>query len=27
MYHCTACLKWYSDTTGTALYEIKLKSK
>jgi transposase-like protein len=27
MYHCTACLKWYSDITGTALYEIKLKSK
>jgi transposase-like protein len=27
MYCCTACSKWYSDTTGTALYDIKLKSK
>jgi transposase-like protein len=27
MYRCVACLKWYSETTGTALYDIKLKSK
>ena len=27
MYRCTSCSKWYSETTGTALYDIKLKSK
>jgi len=27
MYRCTGCNKWYSETTGTALYDIKLKSK
>lgn len=27
MYRCTSCNKWYSETTGTALYDIKLKSK
>jgi transposase-like protein len=27
MYKCNACNKWYSETTGTALYDIKLKSK
>lgn len=27
MYRCNACNKWYSETTGTALYDIKLKSK
>jgi transposase-like protein len=27
MYRCTDCEKWYSETTGTALYDIKLKSK
>ena len=27
MYRCTECSKWYSETTGTALYDIKLKSK
>ena len=27
MYRCTGCSKWYSETTGTALYDIKLKSK
>ena len=27
MYRCTNCKKWYSETTGTALYDIKLKSK
>ena len=27
MYKCNACSKWYSETTGTALYDIKLKSK
>ena len=27
MYRCTDCKKWYSETTGTALYDIKLKSK
>lgn len=27
MYRCTGCDKWYSETTGTALYDIKLKSK
>ena len=27
MYRCNACNKWYSETTGTPLYDIKLKSK
>ncbi len=27
MYKCNECNKWYSETTGTALYEIKLKNK
>ncbi len=27
MYSCKDCLKWYSETTGTPLYEIKLKNK
>lgn len=27
MYSCRDCSKWYSETTGTALYEIKLKTK
>ena len=27
MYRCNSCEKWYSETTGTALYDIKLKSK
>ena len=27
MYKCNDCNKWYSETTGTALYDIKLKSK
>jgi transposase-like protein len=27
MYQCTECKKWYSETTGTTLYNIKLKSK
>lgn len=27
MYRCNSCSKWYSETTGTALYDIKLKSK
>jgi len=27
MYSCRECKKWYSETTGTALYDIKLKSK
>ncbi len=27
MYQCTDCNKWYSETTGTPLYDIKLKSK
>lgn len=27
MYRCNTCSKWYSETTGTALYDIKLKSK
>ncbi len=27
MYQCTECNKWYSETTGTTLYNIKLKSK
>jgi len=27
MYQCRECSKWYSETTGTPLYDIKLKSK
>jgi len=27
MYKCNTCNKWYSETTGTPLYDIKLKSK
>ena len=27
MYQCKECTKWYSETTGTPLYDIKLKSK
>ena len=27
MYRCNECGKWYSETTGTALYNLKLKSK
>jgi len=27
MYQCKECKKWYSETTGTPLYDIKLKSK
>ena len=27
MYQCNDCKKWYSETTGTPLYDIKLKSK
>ena len=27
MYRCNDCSKWYSETTGTPLYDIKLKSK
>ena len=27
MYRCNNCEKWYSETTGTPLYDIKLKSK
>lgn len=27
MYQCCECSRWYSETTGTALYEIKLKEK
>lgn len=27
MYQCRACLKWYSETTGTPLWDIKLKNK
>ena len=27
MYRCTDCNKWYSETNGTPLYDIKLKSK
>ena len=27
MYRCNDCEKWYSETTGTPLYDIKLKSK
>lgn len=27
MYQCKSCTKWYSETTGTVLWDIKLKSK
>lgn len=27
MYRCNDCNKWYSETTGTPLYDIKLKNK
>jgi len=27
MYQCNDCKKWYSETTGTPLYDIKLKGK
>ena len=27
MYQCKECKKWYSETTGTPLYDIKLKTK
>jgi transposase-like protein len=27
MYRCNSCNKWYSETTGTPLYDIKLKNK
>ncbi len=27
MYKCNDCNKWYSETTGTPLYDIKLKTK
>ena len=27
MYQCKECVKWYSETAGTPLYDIKLKSK
>ncbi len=27
MYWCNDCKRWYSETTGTPLYDIKLKSK
>lgn len=27
MYQCRECAKWYSDTTGTPLWDIKLKGK
>ena len=27
MYRCNTCNKWYSETTGTPLYDIKLKDK
>lgn len=27
MYECKTCVKWYSETTGTALWDIKLKTK
>ena len=27
MYSCRSCLKWYSETTGTPLWDIKLKHK
>ena len=26
MYQCKDCKRWYSETTGTPLYDIKLKS-
>ena len=26
MYKCNECNKWYSETTGTPLYDIKLKN-
>ncbi len=27
MYQCNDCKRWYSETTGTPLYDVKLKSK
>jgi len=27
MYRCNDCSKWYSETSGTPLYDIKLKPK
>lgn len=27
MYQCKSCVKWYSETTGTPLWDIKLKQK
>jgi transposase-like protein len=27
MYQCKLCIKWCSETTGTALWDIKLKAK
>ena len=27
MYQCKSCVKWYSETTGTLLWDIKLKIK
>jgi len=27
MYQCKSCVKWYSETTGTPLWDIKLKTK
>ncbi len=27
MYKCNVCNKWYSETTGTPLYDIKIKNK
>ena len=27
MYQCKSCVKWYSETTGTVLWDIKLKTK
>lgn len=27
MYQCKMCIKWYSETTGTPLWDIKLKAK
>lgn len=27
MYQCKSCVKWYSETTSTALWDIKLKTK
>jgi transposase-like protein len=27
MYECKSCVKWYSETTGTPLWDIKLKTK